>query len=51
LRCAAERWIPDAEKTGKEFQTADRVLRAAQVECAVWTAARTARLDSGAQPD
>lgn len=51
MRRAAERSIPDSEKAGKEFQTADRVLRAAQAECAVWTAARAGRLDSGPQPD
>lgn len=50
LRRAAERRIPESEKAGKEFQTADRVMRAAQAECAVWTASRASRLGSGEQP-
>ena len=51
LRRAAERRIPESEKACKEFQTADRVMRAAQAECAVWTAARAGRLSPGLQPD
>ena len=45
-----ERSIPDSEKAGKEFQTADRVLRAARAECAVWTAARAGWLDLARSP-
>lgn len=42
LRRAAERRIPDSEKGSKEFQAADRVMRAAQAESAAWTAVRSA---------
>lgn len=51
LRRAAERRIPESEKACKEFQAADRVMRAAQAECAVWTAERAGRGASGPDPD
>jgi hypothetical protein len=43
LRRAAERRIADSEKTSKEFQAADRVMRAAQAESALWTSVRAPR--------
>ena len=55
LRRASERRIADSEKTSKEFQAADRVMRAAQAESAAWTIqraeARAGRMVSGPQPD
>lgn len=42
LRCAADRRIDDAEKANKEYQAAERVVRAAQAESAAWSAVRTA---------
>lgn len=55
LRRAAERRIPDSEKTSKEFQAADRVMRAAQAESASWGIQRAGagpgRTVSGPQPD
>jgi hypothetical protein len=43
LRRASERRIDDSEKASKEFQAADRVMRAAQAESASWNATRTGR--------
>lgn len=45
LRRAADRDIPESEKASREFQAADRVMRAAQVESAAWS---TARAEAGA---
>jgi hypothetical protein len=47
MRCAADRRIADSEKVSKEYQTADRVLRAAQAESALWAAARAAQSPPG----
>lgn len=43
LRRAAERRIDDSERASKEFQAADRVMRAAEAESAVWAAVRAGR--------
>jgi len=52
LRRASERRIDDSEKASKEFQAADRVMRAAQAESASWTSARGgARPGAGPQDD
>ena len=55
LRRAAERRIDDSEKASKEFQAADRVMRAAQAESASWSSARdgarTGRPAPGPQAD
>ena len=51
LRCAADRQIADSEKTSKEYQAADRVLRAAQAESAMWAAIRTAESPPEPQTD
>jgi len=43
LRCAADRRIAEAEKVTKEFQAADRVVRAAEAESAAWAGVRAAQ--------
>lgn len=48
LRRASERRIADSEKGSKEFQAADRVMRAAQAESAAWSTARSGALTAGA---
>lgn len=40
LRRAADRHIADSEKASKEFQAADRVLRAAEAESLAWASLR-----------
>lgn len=50
LRRAAERLIADSEKSSKEFQAADRVMRAAQAESAAWNQARAGVLATQTAP-
>ena len=47
LRCAADRRIAESEKVTKEYQAADRVVRAAEVESASWAAVRAAQSPPG----
>jgi hypothetical protein len=51
LRCAADRRISDSERTSKEYQAAERVIRAAQAESALWAAVRAAQTPPEPQPD
>lgn len=50
LRCAADRRIAEAEKVTKEYQAADRVVRAAEVESASWAAVRAGQSPPEPQP-
>lgn len=51
LRCAGGRQIAESEKTSKEYQAADLVMRSAQSESARWAAARAAQSPLAPQPD
>lgn len=45
LRRAADRPIADSERASREYQAADRVVRAAEAESASWAAARAGEPD------